>query len=95
MFETLRSAVRFRHFRFGRATRQLDRAANVMDLRAIAKSAGCDKAVHWHGSKGKHELHSLLATMHLTVLPLNKQEAFGYVAPEAALHSMCVALGCN
>ena len=64
-------------------------------LRAIAKSAGCDKAVHWHGSKGKHELHSLLATMHLTVLPLNKQEAFGYVAPEAALHGMCVALGCN
>ncbi|MGB0501163.1 MAG: alpha-hydroxy-acid oxidizing protein, partial [Acidimicrobiales bacterium] len=37
MFETLRSAVRFRRFRFGRATRQLDRAANVMDLRAIAK----------------------------------------------------------
>ena len=37
MFETLRSAVRFRRFRFGRATRQLDRAANVMDLRAIAR----------------------------------------------------------
>ena len=37
MFETLRSTVRFRRFRFGRATRQLDRAANVMDLRAIAK----------------------------------------------------------
>ena len=65
------------------------------DLRAIAESVGCDKAVHWHGRKGKHELHSLLATMHLAVLPLNEQEAFGYVAPEAALHGMCVALGRN
>ncbi|HAB58064.1 MAG: hypothetical protein CL433_00890 [Acidimicrobiaceae bacterium] len=37
MFETPRPTVRFRRFRFGRATRQLDRAANVMDLRAIAK----------------------------------------------------------
>jgi hypothetical protein len=33
--------------------------------------------------------------MHLAVLPLNDKEAFGYVAPEAALHGMCVAIGRN
>lgn len=63
------------------------------DLRSIAQSAGCDRAVHWHGRKDHRDLHALLATMHLAVLPLNEREAFGYVAPEAALHGMCVVLG--
>ena len=34
---TLRSTVRFRRFRFGRTTRQLERAANIADLRAMAQ----------------------------------------------------------
>lgn len=63
------------------------------EVRSIARSGGCDRAVHWHGRKDAAELHALLATMHLAVLPLNEREAFGYVAPEAALHGMCVALG--
>jgi L-lactate dehydrogenase (cytochrome) len=37
MFKTLRSAVRFRRFRLGRTTRQLERAANIADLRVMAK----------------------------------------------------------
>lgn len=64
-------------------------------LSCIAASAGCETALHRHGYKEKHDLHALLATMHLAVLPLNKHEAFGFVAPEAALHGMCVAIGCN
>ncbi|MEM9202640.1 MAG: alpha-hydroxy acid oxidase [Actinomycetota bacterium] len=37
ILETLRSAVRLRRFRFGRTARQLDRAANVMDLRSMSR----------------------------------------------------------
>ncbi|MEM8707047.1 MAG: alpha-hydroxy acid oxidase [Actinomycetota bacterium] len=37
MLDTLRSAVRFRRFQFGRTTRRLERAANVMDLRLMAQ----------------------------------------------------------
>lgn len=37
MLKTLRSAVRFRRFRFGRTNRRLERAANVMDLRVMAE----------------------------------------------------------
>jgi glycosyltransferase involved in cell wall biosynthesis len=65
------------------------------ELMAIATSLGCASAIHAHGRKGRDELHRLLATMHLAVLPLNEREAFGYVAPEAALHGMCVAIGGN
>ena len=70
-------------------------AAFEKSLRAIATAARCDGAIHWHGRKNRSELHELLATMHLAVLPLNDKEAFGYVAPEAALHGMCVAIGRN
>ncbi len=37
MLRTLRSAVRFRRFRLGKTTRRLERAANVADLRRMAK----------------------------------------------------------
>ena len=37
MLRTLRSAVRLRRFRLGRTTRHLERAANVADLRRMAK----------------------------------------------------------
>ena len=37
VLDTLRSAVRFRRFRFGRTARRLERAANVMDLREMAR----------------------------------------------------------
>ncbi len=63
------------------------------ELRGIAAAARCAAAVHWHGQRKQRDLHDLLATMHLAVLPLNEKEAFGYVAPEAALHGMCVAVG--
>jgi hypothetical protein len=63
------------------------------ELRAIAAAARCEDALHWHGQRKQRDLHELLATMHLAVLPLNEDEAFGYVAPEAALHGMCVAVG--
>lgn len=63
------------------------------ELRAIARSAGCERAVHWHGHRSSLELHELLDTMHLAVVPLNEQEAFGFVAPEAALHGLPVAFG--
>jgi glycogen synthase len=63
------------------------------ELTAIAASLGCAEAIHWHGRRSRDELHRLLATMHLAILPLNEREAFGYVAPEAALHGMCVAIG--
>lgn len=70
-------------------------AAFERELRAIATAAGCDRSLHWHGRKDRRELHALLETMHLAVLPLNDREAFGYVAPEAAMHGMCVAIGRN
>ena len=63
------------------------------ELRGIASAARCLEAVHWHGQRKQRDLHDLLSTMHLAVLPLNEDEAFGYVAPEAALHGMCVAIG--
>ena len=65
------------------------------ELRALAAADGCESALHWHGAKDRPSLHALLDTMHLAVLPLNENEAFGYVAPEAALHGMCVAVGAN
>lgn len=65
------------------------------DLRSLAASGGFESAVHWHGAKDRSSLHEMLGTMHLAVLPLNEHEAFGYVAPEAALHGMCVAVGRN
>jgi L-lactate dehydrogenase (cytochrome) len=37
VLRTLASTVRFRRFRFGKTARRLERAANVMDLRAMAK----------------------------------------------------------
>jgi glycosyltransferase involved in cell wall biosynthesis len=63
------------------------------ELRSLAAADGCVEAVHWHGQRDRHEVQALLETMHLAVLPLNADEAFGYVAPEAALHGMCVAVG--
>ena len=67
--------------------------AFAAELRRVATTAGCADAIHWHGTKDRRELHALLGTMHLAILPLNEQEAFGYVAVEAALHGMCVAVG--
>lgn len=63
------------------------------ELRRVAAAGGCADAIHWHGTKDRRELHAVLGTMHLAILPLNAQEAFGYVAVEAALHGMCVAVG--
>ena len=37
MLNTLKSSVRLRRFRFGKTARRLERAANVMDLRTMAK----------------------------------------------------------
>lgn len=67
--------------------------AFAAELRSLAAADGCVDALHWHGQRDRDEVQALLETMHLAVLPLNADEAFGYVAPEAALHGMCVAVG--
>lgn len=67
--------------------------AFVARVREYIAVHGLSGQIRLHGMQNRQALDALLSGMDLAVLPLNEHEPFGYVAVEAALHGLCVAVG--